>query len=46
MWACLAEPGLPAACGGPPGLACYVFHERIGRFIYWGRNADLRLVSR
>ena len=53
MWACVLDPGLPAICrgggvggggGGAEGLACYVFDEAGGRFLYWGPNAILRLV--
>ncbi len=30
--------------GAGRDLACFVFDERVGRFAYWGRNSDLRLV--
>jgi hypothetical protein len=52
---CLLEPSLPAACRGgagvngaaPPGggLACYAYSEAAGRFVFWGPNALVRLVS-
>jgi hypothetical protein len=29
---------------GRQDLACFVYLESSGRFAYWGRNSDLRLV--
>ncbi len=28
-----------------PEMPCYTFDEAAGLFVYWGRNADLRLLS-
>ena len=54
VWACILEPGMPTGCGFEPAtpslpgrrdLACFVYLESLGRFAYWGRNSDLRLVA-
>jgi hypothetical protein len=47
VWACLLDlaQALPAGCsGGPGGVACYVYDEAAGHFLYWGPNSVLRLV--
>ncbi len=28
-----------------PDMPCFTFDEAAGRFAFWGRNAELRLVS-
>ena len=50
MWACVADAPVPAECGGRGGggyvaAACFVYDEAARRFLYWGPNPQLRLVS-
>ena len=46
-WACVRiDSALAGAvCPSPPDLACFVYDEEEGVFIYWGRNSALRLTK-